>query len=72
MSNTQGPLYQKASAALDAAHKACLDHPDRPITGMSHGPFSGVNFALGIIKLLEDENTILRERLGMPPREVKP
>jgi hypothetical protein len=45
--------YKQAAAALDAAHKACLNHPDRGVLGMSHGPFSGVNEALGIIAEME-------------------
>ena len=49
------PYYNQAQAALEDAHKACLDHPDRGVLGMSHGPFSGVNIALGIIAHLEDE-----------------
>ena len=49
-------LYDRASQALDAAHKACFNHPDRGAVGMSHGPFSGVNVALGIIAGLEESN----------------
>lgn len=49
-------LYDRASQALDAAHKACFHHPDRGAVGMSHGPFSGVNVALGIIAGLEESN----------------
>src|ERR1051326_1960928 len=56
----QGPFYIKANKALDEAHKACLGHLDRDVLGMSSGPFSGVNEALGIIKKLEDENRLLR------------
>lgn len=51
--------YNKASAALNAAHLACFDHPDRPALGMSHGPFSGVNEALGIVSLLETQNNTI-------------
>jgi|SRR5581483_1687261 len=58
------PLYDRASAALDAAHKACFSHPDRGLLGMSHGPFSGVNEALGIIAELESENQTLRAALA--------
>ncbi len=61
------PLYTKALEALSAAHKACFDHPDRDVLGMSHGPFSGVNEALGIISLLEEENIQLRAKLGLKP-----
>jgi hypothetical protein len=57
-------LYQRASAALDAAHKACFEHPDRGPTGMSHGAFSGVNVALGIVAQLEDENDLLHQKLN--------
>jgi hypothetical protein len=53
------PYYQKALEALQAAHDACLKAPDRDVLGMSYGPFSGVNVALGIISELEAE----RERL---------
>lgn len=45
--------YNQAREALDAAHQACFNHPDRGVVGMSHGPFSGVNEALGIIARLE-------------------
>lgn len=56
------PFYNKAWEALEAAHKACMDHPNRePVLGMSNGPFSGVNKALGIISELEDENKYLRK-----------
>lgn len=45
-------LADRAKAALEAAHRACFKHPDRPLLGMSHGPFSGVNEALSIIAQL--------------------
>ena len=54
------PYYDRAFKALEAAHKACFDNPDRDILGMSHGPFSGVNEALGIVAMLEEENQRLR------------
>lgn len=54
------PHYTKAWAALADAHKACFDHPGRDVLGMSHGPFSGVNVALGIVAELEDENKRLK------------
>ena len=57
------PYYQQALDALEEAHKACFDHPDRGVRGMSHGPFSGVNKALGIVRLLEDENRALKARI---------
>jgi hypothetical protein len=60
---TGRPYYDRAFAALEAAHKACFDHPERDILGMSHGPFSGVNEALGIVAELEDENERLRAAL---------
>ena len=60
---TPRPLYRRASEALDAAHKACFNHPGRDVLGMSHGPFSGVNVALGIVSGLEHENAVLRTRL---------
>lgn len=45
--------YKKALDALQAAHDACFKAPDRDVLGMSHGPFSGVNVALGIVDDLE-------------------
>jgi hypothetical protein len=57
---TGRPHYDQALEALQAAHVACLNHPDRDVLGMSHGPFSGVNVALGIIAKLEAENAALR------------
>ena len=56
----QGPFYIEASDALDAAHKACFSNPDRPVTGMSHRSFSGVNVALGIVAQLEKENARMK------------
>lgn len=47
------PYYSRALAALEAAHKACFEHPGRDVLGMSSGPFSGVNEALGIVAELE-------------------
>ena len=57
---TPRPLYNRAATALGEAHRACFSHPDRGPLGMSYGPFSGVNEALGIIARLEDENRLLR------------
>jgi len=54
------PLYSKALNALRTAHEACFRSADRDVLGMSKGPFSGVNLALGIIKNLEEENTLLK------------
>ena len=54
------PFYNKALKALQAAHDACFKHPVRDVLGMSHGPFSGVNEALGIVAILEAENARLR------------
>lgn len=51
---TDRPYYDRAKTALEAAHKACYDHPNRGPIGMSHGPFSGVNEALGIVATLEE------------------
>lgn len=59
------PHYDRALKALQAAHDACFKHPERDILGMSHGPFSGVNEALGIVATLEEENAALRARLRM-------
>lgn len=56
------PFYNRASAVLDAAHKACFNHPDRGVIGMSHGPFSGVNEALGIVSELETALSAERAR----------
>jgi hypothetical protein len=59
------PHYTKALKALKEAHEACFKHPDRDLLGMSSGPFSGVNEALGIISSLEEENQMLRAKLGI-------
>lgn len=61
---SERPLYARALAALQAAHDACYRHPERPVLGMSHGPFSGVNEALGIVSILEKENAVLRARVA--------
>lgn len=55
------PGYFAALAALQAAHDVCFKHPQRDVLGMSHGPFSGVNVALGIVATLENENAMLRK-----------
>lgn len=68
------PLYNRAMAALEAAHKACFKHADRPLLGMSHGPFSGVNEVLGIVAELERENVKLTkktQKLEAKIRELK-
>lgn len=62
------PMYDRALKALQSAHDACFKHPERDVLGMSHGPFSGVNEALGIVAMLEEENQSLRARLGLPPK----
>ena len=62
-------FYKQAQEALDAAHKACFNHPDRGVIGMSHGPFSGVNEALGIIATLEETITALSSELAEAKRE---
>ena len=64
MKRVESPRYNEAWEALSEAHAACFKHPERGPIGMSHGPFSGVNKALGIISLLEDENAVLRRRLS--------
>lgn len=57
------PYYNAAVKALQEAHDACFKrHED--VLGMSHGPFSGVNVALGIIDQLERENQMLRLMLS--------
>lgn len=56
------PNYDLALEALQAAHNACFNHSERDVLGMSNGPFSGVNTALGIIYKLETENKLLRGR----------
>lgn len=53
------PCYNQALEALQGAHKANFDHPDRDVLGMSSGPFSGVNVALGIVDNLERSNKTL-------------
>ena len=56
------PYYTRALKALDAAHAACLGarNATGEVLGMSHGSFSGVNEALGIVDSLEQENGRLR------------
>lgn len=66
------PNYNKASKALQEAFDACYNHPDRDILGMSHGPFSGVNVALGIIASLEKENLALKDILHKLIRTSSP
>jgi hypothetical protein len=56
--------YNQALKALQSAHDACFKHPGRSILGMSSGPFSGVNEALGIIATLERENNALKKQLA--------
>ncbi len=62
VSGDVGELVAKARDALDAAHKACFNHPDRGPIGMSHGPFSGVNFALGVLATAGEANKALLAR----------
>lgn len=57
------PQYDRAYKALKAAHEACFKHPERDVLGMSHGPFSGVNEALGVIAILEEKNQKLERAL---------
>jgi hypothetical protein len=67
------PHYGRALAALQGAHDACTKHPGRDVLGMSHGPFSGVNVALGIVAMLETEVITLRKQLTSTqrPEEVQ-
>ena len=62
------PNYAKALEALQAAHDACFRDKSRDVLGMSHGPFSGVNVALGIIVRLEAENKRLRQVVAVYER----
>jgi len=55
MERINSPYYNEAFEALQEAYDACFNHPDRPLLGMSHGPFSGVNKALRVLARLEDE-----------------
>jgi hypothetical protein len=57
------PYYSRALNALEAAHKACFENETRPALGMSHGPFSGVNEALGIVDELERKQSAMLELL---------
>ncbi len=63
--------YTKALEALENAHKACYGHSDRPLLGMSHGPFSGVNMALGIIAELEDAVGLAQEKIARLEQQLK-
>jgi len=58
------PYYSRVLRALQTAHDACLKHPDRPTLGMSHGPFAGVNEALGIVASMEIIIAALRAENG--------
>jgi hypothetical protein len=73
------PYYEQARVALEEAHKACFSHPERPVLGMSHGPFSGVNVALGAVASLEEQleearrdNAILVQMLEEMGVKLKP
>jgi hypothetical protein len=57
----QGPVFCAVREALDKAHTACFKHPDRDVLGMSSGPFSGVNYALGAVMNLEASLTAAQE-----------
>lgn len=46
--------YEFARSALQKAHDACMAAPG-DVLKMSHGPFSGVNKALGLITMQETE-----------------
>lgn len=63
--------YNKALKALETAHKACYNHPDRDLLGMSNGPFSGVNEALGIIALLEEVANSHYKRIQSLEKQMK-
>lgn len=54
--NSAQDVYNYAKGRLEAAHKACFENEKRPVLGMSHGPFSGVNDVLALVKLLAEEN----------------
>jgi len=56
-------MYDEALKALENAHAACLRASQKSgdALGMSHGSFSGVNVALGIVFRLEAENDRLRD-----------
>jgi len=56
-------MYDQALKALESAHAACLRASQKSgdALGMSHGSFSGVNVALGIIFRLEAENMALKQ-----------
>ena len=58
---TERPFYNRALKALQTAHDACFNADGRDVLGMSSGPFSGVNEALGIITLLERDHQELQE-----------
>lgn len=63
-------MYWKAYEALKEAHdvvyKAYCSDPDAHTLGISHGEFSGVNVALGIIRTLEDELIELNSEVKIP------
>jgi len=60
---SSGPMYDQALKALESAHAACLRASQKSgdALGMSHGSFSGVNVALGIVFRLEAENMALKQ-----------
>jgi hypothetical protein len=60
--------YNEALSALQAAHDVCFKSPGRDVLGMSNGPFSGVNKALGIIRQLEIQIDYERFRSRAPDR----
>jgi hypothetical protein len=66
---SDSPIYDKVYDLLKEAHEVCLNHPDRPPLGMSHGPFSNVNQVLGIVGLLEEENIALKAALNSKHNE---
>jgi hypothetical protein len=57
------PIYTACLQQLQAAHDACFAHSGRGVLGMSHREFSGVNYVLGQVLLLEEDNQRLRQEL---------
>lgn len=65
------PIYDRVWKALESAHAACFNHPDRDVLGMSSGPFSGVNETLGVVATLEDDNQRLAADLAAVRAEIE-
>lgn len=64
------PFYTQALKALEEAHRACFNHPNRDILGMSSGPFSGVNEVLGLFSKIEEDRAVLLTRIELLTTEV--